>query len=700
LGGPGTLAFPKTELVFLETKNFRPAMTEQPLTLDELKAIKRHIICNAAQKRAYVREGLPEKLLVVLRQSQSIDSNDAASTSTSGSDALVSTAVQTLGSLCNIEEGVRALEECGAVTALLGVLEKGPELPAARQAVWALKLLAKHDAKGLGDEMAMNELAFNSLLGQVHDEAPSVVLNALHVLGSCVRASKKFAQLAETAYDQATFTSLLASSNREIVEQSIQTFQNILDCKKLGGFVVKDSALLVRLLRSKMRQPADESLQLSAAKCIVMICLLDESPASFAEYQMDVLATLIDLISLLDREFADAITPMHLLALGYAKFASTVIELDVVPKLIRCIEKGNSETSIATLNFVRDLSANNECARRQCMDSGILPIVCSMLNSSDESTQLAACQCLHKLSRSIRALKMHLSTTSEVLDVLMEVARKNVHSDLSVHITAILANFCSEPNSLREALVQKGVLELFLDVFRSPNLPLRLKCTALLGISALAYVSTREMKQKISSFITLADLKELLQQDNAHGCPDNEILENTLILVRNMSHNFGPASSPLRDHWDLEFILHKCLEIARTRMSDPAIVVQCLYIAVNAASGRKQEKDAVIDSGWHEEIPHLLRSQCDEIREATMWLLQNLIAAPHFLPILEELSVDRVLASLDSHPNMYIRDRANIVLEEIKKAGGDFSFGAGGRRVSRNRTRAHQDAAAMEEELW
>ena len=731
------------------------------VTLEEIKAIKRQCICNAVQKRAYVREGVLEKLLASIsarladdegqRHVPVADVGDAANApSTSGNinccanTCIVSTAVQTLGSLCSIEEGVRALKECGGASVLLRVLEKGSHSPASRQAVWALKLLAKHDAERLSGEMARNEAAFRVLVAQMHDEAPSVVLNALNVLGLCVKESKEFARLAETAYDQAMFTSLLASSNREIVQQSIHVFLNILESKKSTGFKIEDSALLVKLLRSKMRQPADEPLQLVAAKCIVMICLLDESPVSFAEYQMEVLATLIDLISLLDRNFVDAVTPMHLLTLGYAKFASTAIELDVVPKLIKCIEKGDDASSIATLNFVRDLSANNENARRQCIDSGILPIVCGKLNATDESIQLAACQCLHKLSRSIRALKMHVSTTSEVLDVLMEVAQKKVKSDLSVHITAILANFCSEPNSLREALVQRGVLELFLDVFRSPNLPLRLKCTALLGISALAYVSTGEIKKKISSYITLADIKELLQQDSAHGCPvgsglnrhalarpdslalrtsfvrqDNEVLENTLILIRNMSHNFGPASSPLREHWDLQWILCKCLDIARERMADPAIVVQCLYIAVNAASGRKQEKDAVIESGWHEEIPHLLRSQCDEIREATMWLLQNLIAAPHFLPILEELSVDRVLESLDAHPNMYIRDRANIVLEEMKKAGGDFSFGGrsaggvggrnsggGGSESRRSRgtggtgRRVDRDAIAMEDELW
>mmetsp|Transcript_7042 Transcript_7042/g.19355 ORF Transcript_7042/g.19355 Transcript_7042/m.19355 type:complete len:708 (+) Transcript_7042:158-2281(+) len=702
-------------------------------THDELKAIKRRIICNNAQKRAYIRDGVVEKLLDVVRQ----NAVDAPSTSQAPEalPTLASTAVQTLGSLCSVEEGIHALAACGGVPVLLGVLECGPR---SGTAVWVLKLLAKHDAGGLAEELVSNEAACFALMGHMHDDAPSVALNALRVVCLCARESKEFARLAETAYDHATFMSLLASSNMEIVQQSIQVFQEVLNRQTGTGLNLTGSTpLLVKLLRSKMRQPASETLQLVAAKCIVTICLMDNSPPSFAEYQLDVLATLIDLISLLDRNIWEAVTPMHLLSMGYGKFASTVIELDVVPKLIRCIEQGGDETGIASLNFVRDLSANNESARRQCIDSGILPIVCGKLGSDDESIQLAACQCLHKLSRSIRALKMHVTTTSEVLDLLMEVARRNVQSELSVHITAILANFCSEPNSLRETLMQKGVLEMFLGVFRSPDLPLRLKCTALLGVSALAYVSTREIKQKISSSITLADIRELLQQGSAQSCPDNEILENTLILIRNMSHNFGPASSPLRDHWDLEFILQKCLEIARARMSDPSIVVQCLYvsilsrphlqplvsspahapiptrprslaryIAVNAASGRKQEKDAVIESGWHEEIPHLLRSQSDEIREATMWLLQNLIAAPHFLPILEDLSVDRVLESLDSHPNMYIRDRANIVLEEMKKAGGDFSFRerSGGRHRSRSAgrggRRTDQDAIAMEGELW
>ncbi len=702
-------------------------------THDELKAIKRRIICNNAQKRAYIRDGVVEKLLDVVRQS----AVDAPSTSQAPEalPTLASTAVQTLGSLCSVEEGIHALAACGGVPVLLGVLERGPR---SGTAVWVLKLLAKHDAGGLAEELVSNEAACFALMGHMHDDAPSVALNALRVVCLCARESKEFARLAETAYDHATFMSLLASSNMEIVQQSIQVFQEVLNRQTGTGLNLTGSTpLLVKLLRSKMRQPASETLQLVAAKCIVTICLMDNSPPSFAEYQLDVLATLIDLISLLDRNIWEAVTPMHLLSMGYGKFASTVIELDVVPKLIRCIEQGGDETGIASLNFVRDLSANNESARRQCIDSGILPIVCGKLGSDDESIQLAACPGLHKLSRGIRALKMHVTTTSEVLDLLMEVARRNVQSELSVHITAILANFCSEPNSLRETLMQKGVLEMFLGVFRSPDLPLRLKCTALLGVSALAYVSTREIKQKISSSITLADIRELLQQGSAQSCPDNEILENTLILIRNMSHNFGPASSPLRDHWDLEFILQKCLEIARARMSDPSIVVQCLYvsilsrphlqplvsspahapiptrprslaryIAVNAASGRKQEKDAVIESGWHEEIPHLLRSQSDEIREATMWLLQNLIAAPHFLPILEDLSVDRVLESLDSHPNMYIRDRANIVLEEMKKAGGDFSFRerSGGRHRSRSAgrggRRTDQDAIAMEGELW
>ncbi len=633
-------------------------------TLEGLRDIKRRIVCNKSVKEECIHQGMIRTLLTVLE--------------TEGTDEeILSTAAQIIGSLCSIQEGVLELHAVDGVEILLRVLELDSRWVVGRQLLWTLKLVAKGGAKSLGDALCANKASIASLVEQLHSDAPSDVLNVLGILNSCVVDSEQCAGEIASICDEAMLTSLLDSSNKNIVLQSLVLLQNIM--RATDAAQVLDAGSMIRNLRSKMRQPGDLDLHLAASECIVLIGHQNNA----AKYQDDMLATLIDLISLLDKNRLEAVRPLHLLTLAYPKLGSTFIDLDAVPKLTQCLEGECNEYAIETLDFVRDLSDDNEQARRQCIDAGVLPMVCSRLDSEDPQIQLAACKCLHVLSRSVKTLKVHIPATSGILDAVMNVAQNSHDAELSIHTTAILANLCSEPSNLRESLLQKGVLEYFMKMFDSPESSMELKCTSLLGVTALAYVSTREIKRKISAIISNENVRELLdfcQVENK--C----MLENALILIRNMSHNFGPASSPLRDHWDLDFILSRCLDIVKADPSRTSIVIQCLYVAVNVASGRKQEKDSVIDSGWHEMIPTFLQSRHDEIREASMWLLQNLISAPHFLPVLRELQVDILLESMDSDPSLYIRDRANIVLEELKKASGDFSF--------RRRSRSSQARAA------
>ena len=645
------------------------------ITVDELQEVKRQIICNRGRKESYVRQGMVQEVVSALAKSTD--------------PRLLSAAAQTVGSLCSIKEGIVEFHACEGIPVVLGVLERDPDGLVARQLLWTLKLIAQYDAGSLGSHFASGPVALSSLLSQLKSEVPSAVLNSLHILHACVRESQAFVDglRLSQVYDESMFTSLLESPNKEIVLQSIQLLQSIMKhCAEkcaASAACVSSGGSLVKQLRLKVRQPGDVELHFAACECIVMMFSMDQH-SIMSQFEPDILATLIDLISLLEKGCIEAVKPLHLLTLRSHSLATTVIELDVVNKLMKCLRAGHDAYIVHSLLFLRDLAADNEHARRQCIDAGVLSVVCETLSSNDFESQLAACECLHTLSRSIRTLKLHVSTTSQALDVLLSLAKNSTQEDLLLHSTCILVNLCSEPNNLREALIQKGILEFFIDVYKSETSTMVLKSKALLGISAVAYVSTRDVKRKISALISSNDVKDMLE----NGAKSEELLENGLILIRNMSHNFGPASSPLRDHWDLSYILIKCLEIAKSGHVSNNILIQALYVAVNAASGRKQEKDAVIDCGWHEMIPVFLRSQNDEVREGAMWLLQNLIAAPRFLPVLQELDVDGVLESMDSDPSLYIRDRANIVLEELKKASGDFSTY---RNLRNTRSRNRQD---------
>jgi hypothetical protein len=93
---------------------------------------------------------------------------------------------------------------------------------------------------------------------------------------------------------------------------------------------------------------------------------------------------------------------------------------------------------------------------------------------------------------------------------LLELARQYGERSLQLHAVSVVANLCSEPNNLRETLMKNGILAVFLEVYRSNNVSEAVREKSLLGIASLAYVSTRDIKQLISSSITQDDVKDLL----------------------------------------------------------------------------------------------------------------------------------------------------------------------------------------------
>lgn len=99
------------------------------MELDELKGIKRQIICNRSKKEACVREGMIPKVVSVLQ-------NDV-------DEDILSTAAQTIGSLCSIDEGILELLKCNGLPVLLGILVREPNGTVAKQLLWTLKLVAK-----------------------------------------------------------------------------------------------------------------------------------------------------------------------------------------------------------------------------------------------------------------------------------------------------------------------------------------------------------------------------------------------------------------------------------------------------------------------------------------------------------------------------------------------------------------------------
>lgn len=382
----------------------------------------------------------------------------------------------------------------------------------------------QYDAKLLGDCLASNPEAVSSLGWQLKSTTPSVVLNTLQTLQLCAMESTRFVKTVLSKFDQTLFLCLVESQNRDVVLQSLRLHLHIIN-SMVSSPPASDSEEIIKVLRMKARQPNDVDLRLAACNCIVALFRHSARDSMSAHQEPYILATLMDLISLLDESCVDAVRTMHQLAFADEKLGSTIIELDILPKLIPYLEEDNDRHVIDVFSFIADLCDKNELARRQCLESDILSAVCNSLNAPTCSVQVAACACFHMLSRSVRGLKMHVSTISKSIVRLLELARQHEEKSLQLHAVSVLANLCSEPNNLRETLMKNGILAVFLEGFRSKDVSDAVRAKSLLGIASLAYVSTRDIKQLISSSITQDDVKDLLD-----GSQPDDILVCDMLL--------------------------------------------------------------------------------------------------------------------------------------------------------------------------
>lgn len=364
---------------------------------------------------------------------------------------------------------------------------------------------------------------------------PSVVLNTLQTLQLCAMESRDFVRTVSSRFDRGVFMCLLESQNRDVVLQSLRLHLHVINNMESSPPAL-DFEEIVKVLRMKARQPNDVDLRLAACNCIVALFRQSARDSMSAHQEPYILATLMDLISLLDEKCVDAVRTMHQLALADDKLGSTIIELDILPKMIPYLEEDSDQHVIDVFSFIADLCDKNEFARRQCLESNILSAVCNSLNAPTCSVQVAACACFHMLSRSVRGLKMHVSTISKSIARLLELAGQDTEKCLQLHAVSVLANLCSEPNNLRETLVKNGVLNVFVQGFRSNNVSEAVRAKSLLGIASLAYVSTMDIKHLISTYILKDDVRDLLD-----GNQPDDILVCDLVLFFNDDDSSGYA---------------------------------------------------------------------------------------------------------------------------------------------------------------
>eukprot|EP00890_Picochlorum_soloecismus_P006096 jgi/Picsp_1/6488/NSC_03832-R1_armadillo repeat-containing protein 8-like len=616
------------------------------VTLGDIRLIKRHSVCNKSKKEEYISAGAIPAILKVLNHEKDQETLIQAS--------------QAIGSLCTLPEGAQeVVRNSGIETLLTALRDRNSRVE--KHILWALKLTSKEEGCAVGNCLVQNAEVFQILLDNLGSKIPSIAGNTVETINyCCLSASTRFHSRVMEHFPTVQIVALLESQTSALVEEALKLLKMLLSL--LRSFSAKFDVQSVLIALKKLRHHSMET-RLVCCECISLISTwCGEEWDIFEEYFT---SAVLELVSLLNESevCVDAVKPLCSIVSRNQKLKLAVIELDAIPKLVSLLEKTGQNMSISLLNIITQLCENNEKARRQSLEGGIVTFLKIKLNVSDHSFALAACKCLHVLSRSYKALKTGFIKDHELADALMDCARLAEDNVLASHASCILANLCLDPSCLRVTLLRKGVFDLFLGLLESDLIDM--KCYGLLGLSSISYLGTDETKEKVSKEVPWKKIAEYLKSE------DQELLENTLILLRNVCHKTGPRAS-WSQNWPIEDILAALSGVADRFYNKKEIIVQCLFTVVNIASGPEVDKQAVVDSNWCASIPRYLLSLDDDYTEAATWLVQNLATggalAPARLETLHNLEIEDILRRLGRGSNLYIKDRAMTALDELTKS--------------------------------
>lgn len=335
----------------------------------------------------------------------------------------------------------------------------------------------------------------------------------MHILYNCFEDApdstlQRFMELS----DPNKLTCLLGSKEREIALQTVSLLNKVLANAKNVPSALKMKHLYFSLQRLKL-----ESAEFCyhACCCITSLIFISSRQQGVTLYE-EINGVLLDLVSLLeDNKWCfETLKPLGEILRCYSGTRKFVIQLDIVPKLLKLLAKNSERNDVLLLNILSQICDESEVARRQSFGDNIEHLLCQKIGSASTDLQVAVCRCLHAVSRSPRALRDGFLKDVLVLESLVEYTKQRDDDELSFHSSCILVNLCSEPSNVRENLLRQGILDVFLSLSQSHVE--RMKEIGILGISSLAYLASETLKGNICSSVNWSFVVKMLEDDNAN----------------------------------------------------------------------------------------------------------------------------------------------------------------------------------------
>ncbi|KAF8976141.1 hypothetical protein BGZ46_008499, partial [Entomortierella lignicola] len=459
--------------------------------------------------------------------------------------------------------------------------------------------------------------------------------------------------------------------------------------------LVKDNSELARLIAQmrleKGERPAPYILRLVWDKSPTMRLAAVTWAGVIPEHNSDIMSTVLPiLVKMLQLSGPVQETAPKILAHLIWESESmqiAVCDMDAIPRLASIISQMGEEDNVYGIVGQKDklkensllalaaISQMKEDCRSQVIEAKVLPHIVIAMSHPSVGVRAAACQCTRSLSRSVKNLRTSL-VDAGIETPLFQLLSDNDPGVLS-SATATLCNIVLDVSPMRKSIMERGVVAKFVQMIGYGDAIVRLN--ALWAIKNLVYEAESDVKETVMRQFGYHNLARLLNDK------DLLIQEQALSLVRNLAHK--------REH-DIDQVFNglghgQLLGIIEDKLTwdDQQLLENALYVLVNIATGNEHHKQCIMKR------PVILRSilglmshESAAVRAASVWVIINLtypdestsIEIYERVMLLRSLGIEDRLQSLNSDPELDVRDRVKTALHNFSTAQQQYGLNGSG----------------------
>ncbi|XP_076457218.1 armadillo repeat-containing protein 8-like [Babylonia areolata] len=458
-------------------------------------------------------------------------------------------------------------------------------------------------------------------------------------------------------------------------------YQNIDACIDVVKASVGEEGVLGMIRKLQSRDKTSE-MQMAAAKCLAYVYRgnTEKSPWK-REVAHEVLHTLVRMCKK-DRTLEENVEGAETLAYLIQQDPELQYTASICDHSIKALSDYLSYTEIQQLdarqaqkkhvnwdNLLKAaafqafaaISANDEEIRKKIIGiENLLECVVKGMECSDQKVQVAACRCLHSLSRSVQQIRTNLRDHKawEQLIKLMESPAEEVLKIASATICNMLLDFSPS----KEIMVEHGAVRMLVNLCHKQDNP-ALRLNGVWGLMNMAFNADQRIKMQIVDLLGSDLLYSLLSEHN------HDILMRTLGLMRNLltkKHHIDNimAAYGANALQGVSFILGEPSHTTEIRE-------QALCVLANISDGPASKTTVLDHAEVMKQLINILKtSEEEKLQVASIYAVKNLLSGDDEDTVvrmrrLRDFGVQPHLQRLAQSPVPHIQERAKSALRHF-----------------------------------